>query len=131
MGGWNPNIFVIQEPMQNCKTLKQPLLGELAMSPEEREREREKEREKMPFIVATYDYASSQGLRTHSAWTNKCKNSTYFGLRDGSIVHSNTLTQICVLPVKNSIQTNILKIISDIISNATVFLTGQVSELRT
>ena len=54
--------------MQNCKTLRQPLLGELAMSPEE-EREREKEK-KMPFIVANYVYASSQGQRTHFARTN-------------------------------------------------------------
>ena len=53
--------------MQNCKTLRQPLLWELAMSPEE---EREREREIMPFIVATYVYASSQGQRTHSSRTN-------------------------------------------------------------
>ena len=33
------------------------------------EEEREKEREKMPFIVATYVYARSQGQRTHSART--------------------------------------------------------------
>jgi hypothetical protein len=52
--------------MQNFKTLRQSLLGELAMSPEERGK-REK---KMPFIVATYVYASSQGQRTHSARTN-------------------------------------------------------------
>jgi hypothetical protein len=52
--------------MQNFKTLRQSLLGELAMSPE-REKEEEK---KMPFIVATYVYASSQGQRTHSARTN-------------------------------------------------------------
>ena len=39
------------------------------MSPEEREKERKKEK-KMPFIVATYVYASSQGQRTHSAQTN-------------------------------------------------------------
>jgi hypothetical protein len=32
-------------------------------------RERKKEK-KMPFIVATYVYASSQGQRTHSARTN-------------------------------------------------------------
>jgi hypothetical protein len=32
--------------------------------------ERERKREKMPFIVATYIYASSQGQRTHSARTN-------------------------------------------------------------
>ena len=34
-----------------------------------KKRERRK-REKMPFIVATYVYASSQGQRTHSARTN-------------------------------------------------------------
>ena len=54
--------------MQNFKTLRQSLLGELAMSPEERKKERKKEK-KRPFIVATYVYASSQGQRTHSAWT--------------------------------------------------------------
>ena len=47
--------------MQNFK--QQTLLGELAMS-RKKEREREK---KMPFIVATYVYVSSQGQRTHSA----------------------------------------------------------------
>jgi hypothetical protein len=37
--------------------------------------ERKKERgEKMPFIVATYVYASSQGQRTHSARTNCLSN---------------------------------------------------------
>ena len=36
------NIFVTYEPMQNFKTLQQSLLGELAMSPEERERERKR-----------------------------------------------------------------------------------------
>jgi hypothetical protein len=35
--------------------------------PEERRKGKEK---KMPFIVATYVYASSQGQRTHSARTN-------------------------------------------------------------
>ena len=44
--------------MQNCKTLRQPLLGELATS---KERERAEEEKKMPFIIATYVYASSQG----------------------------------------------------------------------
>ena len=34
---------------------------------------RKREREKMPFIVATYVYASSQGQRTHFARTN-CEN---------------------------------------------------------
>ena len=53
--------------MQKFEFLRQPLLGELAMS--WRERERKKEREIMPFIVATYVYASSQGQRTHSALT--------------------------------------------------------------
>ena len=33
------------------------------------ERERREEEKKMPFIVATYVYASSQGQRTHSAQT--------------------------------------------------------------
>ena len=43
--------------MQDFRTLRQPLLGELAMS---RKRERgEIEREKMPFTVATYVYACS------------------------------------------------------------------------
>ena len=53
--------------MQRFEFLRQPLLGELAMSPE-RKKEREKEK-KMPFVVATYVYASSQGQRTHSART--------------------------------------------------------------
>ena len=48
--------------MQNYKTLRQSLLGELAMS-------QKKEEKKMPFIVATYVYASSRGQRTHSART--------------------------------------------------------------
>ena len=54
--------------MQKFEFLRQPLLGELAMS---RKRERKKEKEKMPFIVSTYVYASSQGQRTHSARTKK------------------------------------------------------------
>ena len=41
--------------------------GRISNEPEERE----KEREKMPFIVATYVYASSQGQRMHSARTNE------------------------------------------------------------
>jgi hypothetical protein len=43
--------------MQKFEFLRQPLL---------RRREEEK---KMPFIVATYVYASNQGQRTHSALT--------------------------------------------------------------
>jgi hypothetical protein len=50
--------------MRNFGTIRQPLLVELAMS------WRERRREKMQFRVATYVYASSQGQRTHSAWTN-------------------------------------------------------------
>ena len=42
------------------------------MSPEEERGEREEK--KMPFIVATYVYASSQGQRTHSARTNISQN---------------------------------------------------------
>jgi hypothetical protein len=58
--------------MQNLKTLQQPLLRELAMS-------RKKERggggeKKMPFTVATYVYASSQGQRMHSARTKMINN---------------------------------------------------------
>ena len=57
--------------MQKFETLRQPLLGELAMSRKKERREREEK--KMPFIVATYVYASSQGQRTHSARTNTSK----------------------------------------------------------
>ena len=57
--------------MQKFDFLQQPLLGELAMSrKKERKKEREKEEKKIPFIVATYVSASSQGQRTHSARTN-------------------------------------------------------------
>ena len=43
----------------------------ISNEPGEKERERERKREKkMPFIVANYVYASSQGQRTHSARTN-------------------------------------------------------------
>ena len=60
--------------MQKFETLRQPLLGELAMSRKkerkrEREKERKKEEEKMPFIVATNVYACSQGQCMHSART--------------------------------------------------------------
>ena len=51
--------------MQKFEFLRQPLLGELAMS-----RKKKKKEKKMPFVVATYVYASSQGQRTHSARTN-------------------------------------------------------------
>ena len=57
--------------MQKFEFLRQPLLGELAMSrKKERKRERKKEK-KMPFIVANYVSACSQGQRTHSARTNR------------------------------------------------------------
>ena len=48
--------------MQKFEFLRQPLMGELAMS-------RKREEKKMPFVVATYVYASSQGQSTHSART--------------------------------------------------------------
>ena len=47
--------------MQKFEFLRQPLLGELAMS--------WREEKKMPYIVATYVYARSQGHRMHSART--------------------------------------------------------------
>ena len=65
---WNVILLVTQEPMQSFKFLAAVFMGELAMS--RKKKERKKEREKMPFIVATYVYASSQGQRTHSARTN-------------------------------------------------------------
>ena len=51
--------------MQKFEFLRQPLLGELAMSWKKKKREK-----KIPFVVATYVYASRQGQRTHSARTN-------------------------------------------------------------
>jgi hypothetical protein len=59
--GWNPNIFVTK--FQNPMTTPS---GRISNEPEERRGEKEK----MPFIVATYVYASRQGQRTHSARTN-------------------------------------------------------------
>jgi hypothetical protein len=59
--------------MKNFKTLRQPLLGELAMSRKKEEEERKKEKI-MPSTMATYVYASSQGQRTHSARTNNVYN---------------------------------------------------------
>ena len=55
--------------MQKFEFLRQPLLGELAMSRKKEERKREREK-KMPFIVATYVSACSQGQRMQSARTN-------------------------------------------------------------
>ena len=40
------------------------------ISNEPEERRKKREEKKMPFIVTTYVYASSQGQRTHSARTN-------------------------------------------------------------
>jgi hypothetical protein len=51
-------------------------MGELAMSRKREEEEKEREK-KMPFIVATYVYASSQGQRTHSARTKNFILSVY------------------------------------------------------
>ena len=56
--------------MQKFEFLRQPLLGELAMS-RKKERRKKKEEKIMPFIVASYVYASSQGQRTHSARTKR------------------------------------------------------------
>ena len=55
--------------MQNFKNPTTTPYGRISNEPEE-ERKRERKREKkMPFIVATYVYASSQGQHTHSART--------------------------------------------------------------
>ena len=40
--------------MQKFEFLRQPLLGELAMSRKKKKEERKQEEKKMPFIVATY-----------------------------------------------------------------------------
>jgi hypothetical protein len=56
------------------------------MSWREEERKREK---KMPFIVATYVYASSQGQRTNSAQTNI---SLFRALGKKSNTNHNTIT---------------------------------------
>ena len=65
--------------MQKFEFLRQPLLGELAMS----WREKEREREKMTFLVATYVYAISQGQRTHSSRTNVTNYGTQKSCRVG------------------------------------------------
>ena len=72
--------------------------GRISNEPEER---RKKEREKMPFIVANYVYASSQGQRTHSARTNKLIISCVFQFKMVSQVHSITNnTLVTIGPVK-------------------------------
>ena len=63
--------------MQKFEFLWQPLLGELAMSWREREKNKN-----MPFIVAPYVYASSQGQRTHSARTKINKHPQFYGVSD-------------------------------------------------
>ena len=55
--------------MQKFEFLRQPLLGELAMSRKKKKKEERKKEKKIPFILATYVYASSQGQRTYSDWT--------------------------------------------------------------
>ena len=53
--GWNPNIFVTTT------------IPSVRISTDlERKKEREKEEKKIPFIVATYVSACSQGQRTHA-----------------------------------------------------------------
>ena len=67
MGVLAHRLCTLDRSLVPPSTQAEPLLGELAMRwKKEREREEEK---KMPFIVATYVYASSQGQRTHSART--------------------------------------------------------------
>ena len=52
--------------MQNFKTLRQPLMGELAMSPEERERERKKERERKDKKNAIYTFMPAAKGSAHT-----------------------------------------------------------------
>ena len=108
--------------MQNFRTLRQPLLGELAMSPE-RKTEREKNAicsghlslcqqpraahalrsdQKIPFIVATYVYASSQGQRTHSARINFLCSSRglRFMLFDGAAIPCTSVCPLAHLPAR-------------------------------
>ena len=70
MGVLAHRLCMLDRSLVPPSTQAEHLLGELAMS-RKKEREREEEK-KMQFIVATYVYASSQGQRTHSAWTNVC-----------------------------------------------------------
>jgi hypothetical protein len=70
-GKGDPRIFCYlgaHAKLQNPTTTP---AGRISNVPEE-EREREEEEKKMPFIVATYVYASSQGPGTHSA-RQRCK----------------------------------------------------------
>jgi hypothetical protein len=55
----------MKHPTRSLCKIAKPYDNPFSNEPEE-ESEREK---KMLFIVATYVYASSQGQRTHSAWT--------------------------------------------------------------
>jgi hypothetical protein len=74
MGVLAHRLCTLDRSLVPPSTQAEPLLGELAMS-RKKESERESETQhpkKMPFILATYVYASSQGQRTHSAWTNVC-----------------------------------------------------------
>ena len=76
---WYPNIFVTKEPLQNFRTLQQPLLGEKQIGGG-KERER-----KMPSIMAT----SLAQWRTHSDQT-KMKPSWSHGFNA-----SNQIVQLC------------------------------------
>ena len=51
--------------MQNCKTLRQPLLGELAMNPEE-EREKERERGEKNAIYSGHLHLCQQPRAAHT-----------------------------------------------------------------
>ena len=70
--------------MQKFEFLRQPLLGELAMSRKKKKREEKK----MPFIVATYVYASSQGQRKHYASTKNINSGHSVGCRAAHALRS-------------------------------------------
>ena len=83
--------------MQKFKTLRQPLIGELAMS---RKKERERKR-KMPLIVATYVSAFSQGQRTHSARTH---NTEYWASSVVELSSQLCSQTMCLLWVEKSLK---------------------------
>jgi hypothetical protein len=69
----NPAGFILMEADKNTTKEKKTFKENPTITPSGRisnELERKREEKKMPFIVATYVYASSQGQRTHSARTN-------------------------------------------------------------
>ena len=95
--------------MQRFEFLGQPLLGELAMSPE-RKKEREREK-KMPFVVATYVYASSQGQRTHSARTNTKRPGFGLGFCQALGLAKSNTEEILKLVIKIHLKRNFCRLI--------------------